>query len=144
MKRRPGRIWEIRDMPHNQNRTEYKLFEAMKKVGLNPKPQHLISKMHVDFAFPDQKLVIEVNGPYHLETSQMITDMGRTHILKKMGWNVIYIPAKSAYYYPYNCVEHVQEELKGLGLDVEFLEEKSNKFKSWIKGLFEKIKIEAS
>lgn len=68
------------------NKTELMLLEAMKKLGLDPKPQFKISRMTVDFAFPVELLAIEINGPYHDTEEQQLKDKKRWFMLKKLGW----------------------------------------------------------
>jgi len=68
------------------NVTERKLYDAMKEIGLNPSPSHKISRMTVDFAFPDEKLAIEINGPYHKSEKQKTADQKRWFVLQKNGW----------------------------------------------------------
>ncbi len=68
------------------NATENKLYEAMKRLGLNPQPQYKISKMTVDFAFPAERLVIEINGPTHDMPERELRDKKRWFMLSKFGW----------------------------------------------------------
>lgn len=72
---------------NGMNSTENKLYDAMKSIGLGPKPQYKISKMTVDFAFPEEMLVIEVNGPYHNTEDQRVRDSKRWYVMQKEGWN---------------------------------------------------------
>ena len=108
---------EIKEIRINgMNITETKLFNAMKKLGLNPEPQYLIDKMTVDFAFPEEKLVIEVNGPCHEDEDQQVTDRKRYYVLKDQGWKVKTFYADRTYYQPYNAAYHnkkLLEEIKG-------------------------------
>jgi very-short-patch-repair endonuclease len=68
------------------NVTENKLYLAMKSIGLFPVPQFKISRMTVDFAFPNEKLVVEINGPYHNKEEQKIRDQKRWFALKNEGF----------------------------------------------------------
>ena len=83
----------MQDIPEKRasgcmNCIEYKLFEALKENGVDSEPQYEISEMHVDFAFPDKWLVIEVNGPYHATDGGRERDNKRKHVLERMGWYV--------------------------------------------------------
>lgn len=73
--------------PNNLNVTEHRLFEAMQAVGLRPRTQYPISRMTVDFAFPDEKVVIEVDGPLHQKPEQQLRDKKRWFFLRKIGWH---------------------------------------------------------
>ena len=69
------------------NQTEKKLYHAMKSIGLSPVPQYKISRMTVDFAFPNERLAIEINGPYHNSEKQKLKDSKRYFVMQKNGWN---------------------------------------------------------
>ncbi|GEM_PF-5067954 len=73
---------------NGMNVTENKLYDAMKEIGLNPLPQYMISRLTVDFAFPDEKIVIEINGPYHETEEQQQKDKKQWYFLKNNGWKV--------------------------------------------------------
>jgi len=79
------------------SKTQKRFFSKLKEIGLSPKYNHLISKMHVDIAFPDDKLVIEVDGPDHNKPEQKKVDCERDRQLQMRGWRVIRIPATEVY-----------------------------------------------
>ena len=66
--------------------TEKYLVCELINLGLNPQPQYQIGEMHVDIAFPDEKLVIEVNGPHHNSNEQSQRDIRRSIVAEKKGW----------------------------------------------------------
>lgn len=70
------------------SKVEDMLFESMKKIRLKPVRQHLISKMHVDFAFPDKKIAIEVDGPHHRTRQEIERDEKRRDVAENLGWRV--------------------------------------------------------
>ncbi|TAL57591.1 MAG: DUF559 domain-containing protein [Nanoarchaeota archaeon] len=84
------------------NVSERKLFEAMKKIGLDPIPQYKISQMKVDFAFPDEMIAIEINGPMHDKQEQKITDKKRLYVLHRENWKRRTFSSSSAYNHPDN------------------------------------------
>jgi Protein of unknown function (DUF559) len=45
--------------------------------------------IHVDLAFPNAKLAIEVDGPPHREEKQIQDDLDRDASLRAVGWEVI-------------------------------------------------------
>lgn len=69
-----------------QSITEKKLLAEMVNLGLRPEPQYQISRMTVDFAFPNEMLVIEVNGPHHDTDEQKLIDKKRWFVLNNEGW----------------------------------------------------------
>lgn len=102
--------WEIRGSD-GLNVTERKLFEAMKKIGLNPECMYKISMMTVDFAFPEVKIAIEVNGPYHDTDEQKIIDKRRYFTLKSFGWKVKTFKADEVYEYPEKIANTIRKIL---------------------------------
>ena len=105
---------EIRDKPHNQNRTEFALYKSMLAIGLKPEPQYKISDMTVDFAFPDKKLVIEVNGSHHDEEGQQIKDYKRWCVLDNLGWSRKAYKASSIFKNPDFIAEKIKEQLDNI------------------------------
>ena len=117
--------WDIKTRTMNQNSafdheldikcsnglnvTENKLFESMKKIGLNPEIQYKIGLMTVDFAFPDKKIVIEVNGPYHNSETQRYHDKSRWVVLKRYGWTMRSFTSNSVYYHSDAIAERIAE-----------------------------------
>jgi len=43
----------------------------------------------IDFAFPDHKIAIEIDGPHHLQKKRRQKDHIKDSVLKKHGWTVI-------------------------------------------------------
>ena len=105
---------EIRDKPHKQNRTEYALYKSMLAIGLKPEPQYKISEMTVDFAFPDKRLVIEVNGYHHNEAEQQIIDYKRWCVLNDLGWSRKAFKASSVFKNPDFIAEKIKEQLDNI------------------------------
>lgn len=94
------------------SRTEDILFESMNKIGLYPKRQYPISKHHVDFAFPEQKLIIEVDGwEYHKDRKQREIDEKRRDIAENLGWRVKRFTAEEVYENPENVAWKIYQIL---------------------------------
>ena len=51
--------------------------------------QYIIGQFIVDFLCPDSKLIIEVDGEYHLDPLQLYNDEQRTRMLEELGYRVI-------------------------------------------------------
>ena len=51
--------------------------------------QHIIKDYIVDFVCLHKKLVIEIDGEYHLDGQQIVKDKSRTEDLQKSGYTVI-------------------------------------------------------
>ena len=79
------------------SKIEDMLYEAMLDIGLKPKRQHSISRMKVDFAFPGERLVIEVDGHYKRNSEGMKKLFERRRICEKEGWKVENFTAEQVY-----------------------------------------------
>ena len=98
-------------MPNGLNITENRLFEAMQKIGLNPKSQYPISDMKVDFAFPKEMIAIEVNGKYHRTEEQKIRDRKRWFVLNGLGWKRRTFTAEQVYSSPIEIAKKIKKIL---------------------------------
>lgn len=70
------------------SKTEDRLYEAMLDIGLRPERQYSISRMKVDFAFPKEMLVIEVDGYYKRNSVGMKALFERKRACEREGWKV--------------------------------------------------------
>ena len=73
---------------------ENRLFTAMKKKNLNPVSQYKILNFKVDFAFLEQKLVVECDGSeYHGDSGTLWArndyESRRHYLIKKEGWTIL-------------------------------------------------------
>ncbi len=75
----------------NPTEAEALLWEQLKSKKLEHKfrRQHLINDFIVDFVCLSKKLIIEVDGGYHLAAKQQISDEERTKVLENEGFEVI-------------------------------------------------------
>lgn len=71
-----------------QSLTERILLKALNQQDLYPEEQYEIGLMKVDFAFPEEDLVIEVDGPQHEEERQHLIDIRRSYVLRANGWSI--------------------------------------------------------
>ena len=65
------------------------LLKAKSIDGHKFRRQHIIKDYIVDFVCLNKKLVIEIDGQYHLESNQIVKDKSRTEDLQKSGFTVI-------------------------------------------------------
>jgi len=82
------------------SKTEDMLYEAMVSIGLKPERQYPISQMHVDFAFPIKRLVIEVDGSYKRNADGMQKLFNRKRICEREGWKVENFTAEEVFENP--------------------------------------------
>ena len=93
---------------NTQSISEKKLIAELVNVGLYPKPQYKISEMHVDIAFPEKNLVIEIDGPFHEKTKEK--DASRDHELEIRGWKVLRYSSNEAHDSPIELANKIKEE----------------------------------
>jgi ATP-dependent DNA helicase RecG len=60
-----------------------------KQLGLKFRRQHIIDEFIVDFVCLSKKLIVEVDGEYHNNPSQLESDRLRTQILNEFGYTVL-------------------------------------------------------
>jgi len=82
------------------SKTELILQNEMNLIGLQAKPQYPISRMHVDFAFPEKKLVIEVDGPYKRNRQGEESKNRRRGVCESQGWKVLNYTAEEVFENP--------------------------------------------
>ena len=93
-----------------------KLFEKMiKEKGYNPISQYGegLAGFILDFAFPEIKLAVEIDGEYwHSLEKTKIKDRRRAYFLEvKKGWKVLHIPAKAFTKNPEPYLKEVIQEI---------------------------------
>lgn len=110
------------------NVTENRLYETMLSMGLKPEPQYKISNMKVDFAFPKEKLVIEVDGPYKRNAGGMKTLFERRRICEKEGWRVENFTAEEVYEKPEKVAWRIFHILKKENFKNKTLDEFSKNY----------------
>ncbi len=103
-----------------QSRTEKILIAELINLGLYPIPQYKLSRMHIDIAFPEHKLAIEVNGVYHDSPLQKKKDYYRYKYLKSMGWQVMNFSAEKVHKYSKFCAEKIKERIYAKSEDTSF------------------------
>ena len=59
------------------------------RLGFKFRRQHVIGDYIVDFVCLKQRLVVELDGEYHTEPTQIKQDKLRTEALERMGFRVI-------------------------------------------------------
>ncbi|MEX2158508.1 MAG: DUF559 domain-containing protein [Dehalococcoidia bacterium] len=79
-----------RDLRRRQTKTEEALWHALRKRNLGGrkfKRQHRIGRYIVDFYCPQERLIIEIDGPIHIK--QRASDRERQGILESGGYRVL-------------------------------------------------------
>ncbi len=70
---------------------ENKLWQKLRnnQLGAKARRQHVIEGFIVDFAFLNEKLLIEVDGDYHTDPQQKLYDDSRSKFLESSGYQII-------------------------------------------------------
>jgi very-short-patch-repair endonuclease len=87
----PVILERAREMRHPQTFAEATLWHALRnrQTGFKFRRQHPIDRFIADFYCAEAKLVIEIDGESHLESSQEEYDKARTECLEELGYKVI-------------------------------------------------------
>lgn len=81
-------------------------------LGSKFRRQHPIGRYIVDFYCHDAKLVIEVDGGYHLDKLQQWVDADRTQFLESLGLKVIRFTNEQIMVDIERVVEIIRKELR--------------------------------
>jgi very-short-patch-repair endonuclease len=84
--------------PRAESAPESRVRVALVLAGLAPVPQFEVRRNgvflgRVDLAFPEQRVVVEYEGAYHFEGTQIAHDDDRVARLEAAGWRVIRLSA---------------------------------------------------
>ena len=84
-------IGSARRLRRNATRAERRIWSFLRQrpAGLKFRRQHPIGPYVADFACPEAGLVVELDGPSHLEAGAAEYDARRTAWLERQGWRVI-------------------------------------------------------
>lgn len=90
---------------------ERRLFDALSRLGHVPELKPIVEGYELDFAFhlPSGRLNVEVDGVHHTDARgrQRRQDLARDHILERLGWRVLRIPAWRCLVAPADTAETV-------------------------------------
>lgn len=93
--------------------TETALWDELRnrKLGVKFRRQHPISLYIVDFYCHEKKLVIEVDGDYHLNSSQQNDDQVREDELQSLGLKVVRFTDEQVSMQIKKVIEQIKKEL---------------------------------
>ena len=80
---------ELRKNLTSAEATLWKSLQRKQLTGRKFRRQHSIKNFIVDFYCPKEKLIIELDGAYHLDFAQQNYDLERSKILESLGFVVI-------------------------------------------------------
>jgi very-short-patch-repair endonuclease len=98
----------------DMNVTERKLYDALRRIGLDPIPQYEVGNCKIDLAFPKNYWGFEVNGPHHYTPEGRERDKRRNQFLRHTypPWNIRSFDAKQVYYYPDAVARKIKQILE--------------------------------
>lgn len=100
------RLGEIVASKGCQSPLEKKLFSELVRMGVKFEIQYPIDIFFADFAFPDKRLILEVDGKEAHE-GRKLKDRFRDKKLSELGWKTVRYPGWFVYRYPDACVGEI-------------------------------------
>mgnify|MGYP002638705704 CR=1 FL=1 len=68
--------------------------------------QHVLGRFRLDFAIPEKKIGIELDGfEYHSSQDSIIKDRQRQREIEEQGWRIVRFAAKEVFDDPEGCVK---------------------------------------
>ena len=81
-----------RQLRNNPTRAERLLWGRLRRRQLDGyrfRRQFVVGNVVIDFACPQLRLAIEVDGPYHDEQSRRLQDQGKEAFLRRQGYRLL-------------------------------------------------------
>ena len=112
------KLWPLLKDLSRENRkektpAEEKLWQRLRnnQLGSKVRRQHVIDGFIIDFAFLNEKLLIEIDGEYHNDPEQKKYDDSRTEFLENLGYRIIRFTNDEVNNRFQNVIEQIQNEL---------------------------------
>lgn len=105
-----------KDRKRNTTEAEQMLWESLKgkKFDVKFRRQHIVDTFVVDFVALSKRLIIEIDGKYHLQEEQHKADELRTSFLSELGFKVIRFKNEEVIFKLNQVIEKIKSELKSL------------------------------
>ena len=102
-----------RGMRHEPTPTEAKMWQLLRgnQLGVKFRRQHSIDHYIVDFVCLTHKLIVELDGPGHLEPDQADYDQGRTAYLMELGYRILRFTNEQALNLPKRVLATIKANL---------------------------------
>jgi hypothetical protein len=83
------------------------VLEYLNHLKLSFVAEYFIKFTHVDLANPNNKLALQVNGPFHYEGKILnVSSQFNNYLLEKLGWSVVMVP-----YFEWNTLLNYQKKI---------------------------------
>lgn len=102
---------QLRENPTDAEMALWNKLKDSKKIGVKFRRQHPIDIFIVDFYCHSLKLVIEIDGGYHLNPSQKEYDLGREGELRNLGIRTIRFSNEAIMNHLSNVIEIIKAEI---------------------------------
>ena len=91
---------------------ELRLWECLRgrRLGVKFRRQHIIQDFIVDFVCLDERLILEVDGEYHLDEQQQEDDKRREEILSRLGYRTLRFTNDEVLYDIDNVLEKIKSK----------------------------------
>ncbi|MBQ0034469.1 MAG: endonuclease domain-containing protein [Bacteroidales bacterium] len=105
---------EARRMKKNPTEAEAVMWQLLrrKNLGVSFKRQYIIKQYIADFVCLSCKLVVEIDGGYHLDAEQKQEDEQRTAAINSMGFTVIRFTNEEVMVVPDTVVSKIKETIE--------------------------------
>ena len=102
-----------REMRHEPTPTEAKMWHLLRgnQLGVKFRRQHSIDRYIIDFVCLTHKLIVELDGPGHLEPDQADYDQGRTAYLMELGYRILRFTNEQALNLPKRVLATIKANL---------------------------------
>ena len=105
------RAAQMRKFPTEAEKIVWEFLKSS-QLGYKFNRQHIIGNFIVDFICLEKKLIVEIDGEYHGEHSQMVDDAYRTEWLNKNKFRVIRFTNEHVYNDIFGVIEEIKNNLK--------------------------------
>lgn len=118
MKENPDKTaWRLSNMSY----PEKVFLNRIKEIGLDKKyliiREKSIYPYYVDFAFENEKVAVEIDGSQHQLEERKNNDLKKDELLNSLGWRIIRFTAREVNLNVNNCMDVLNQFIKG---DVKF------------------------
>ena len=102
-----------RGMRQEPTPAEAKMWQLLRgnQLGVKFRRQHSIDRYIVDFICLTHKLIVELDGPGHLEPDQADYDNGRTAYLQELGYRILRFTNEQALTLPRRVLATIKTNL---------------------------------
>ncbi|MBU0489188.1 MAG: endonuclease domain-containing protein [Bacteroidetes bacterium] len=113
----PDLFEKARALRRSETEAEYDLWQKLrnrKQIGLKFRRQHPLNQFVADFYCHEIKLVVELDGGIHNESTQQERDEGRTEMLRQQGITVVRFSNEDILYDLQKSLKKIKDVASGI------------------------------